>query len=67
MFIFPNLFKLKKGNEMKHIKPVSAKTKALDWGLNSGLGGIAVIIQALVTLLTAIGSIKGTGTNSTSS
>ncbi|MGC9054205.1 MAG: hypothetical protein ACP5KS_10005 [Candidatus Hydrogenedens sp.] len=50
---------------MKHIKPISARTKALDWGLNSGLGGIMVIIQAIISLLNAIGSIKGTGSETT--
>jgi len=52
---------------MKHIKPISATTKALDWGLNTGLGGIMVIIQAIVALLNAIGVIKGTGSEQTSS
>ncbi len=49
---------------MRHIKPISADVKALDWGLNSGLGSITVIIQAIIALLNAIGLLKGTNTES---
>jgi len=52
---------------MRHIKPISATTKDLDWGLNTGLSGITTIIQAIVALLNAIGLIKGTGSEQTSS
>lgn len=50
---------------MRHIKPISADVKALDWGLNSGLSGITVIIQSIVALLNAIGLLKGTNPEST--
>ncbi len=45
---------------MKHIKPISADVKELDWGLNTGLGGIVVIIQAIITVLNSIAQLKGT-------
>lgn len=50
---------------MKHVKPISAQSKELDWGLNTGLGSITVIIQAIIALINAIGQIKGTNTEST--
>jgi uncharacterized membrane protein len=50
---------------MKHIRPISGTIKALDWGLNSNLGGITAIIQAIISLLNAIGLIKDTGSDST--
>jgi hypothetical protein len=50
---------------MKHVKPISGSVKDLDWGLDSGLSGITVIIQAIVSLLNAIGLLKGTAETTT--
>ena len=57
----------KKGITMKHVKPISGNVKELDWGLDSGFGGITTLIQAIISLLNAIGLIKGTtgSTNNT--
>lgn len=48
---------------MKHIRLISAQIKELDWGLNSGLAGFNNLINALISLLNAIGLLKGTGSN----
>ncbi|HOV32497.1 MAG TPA: hypothetical protein PLX23_03940 [Candidatus Hydrogenedens sp.] len=52
---------------MKHVKPISGTVKDLDWGLDSGTSGIIILIQAVVSLLNAIGLLKGTteSTNNT--
>jgi len=50
---------------MKHVKPISGSVKDLDWGLDSGLSGLTVIIQAIVSLLNAIGLPKGTAETTT--
>ncbi|HOK09503.1 MAG TPA: hypothetical protein PLT82_08785 [Candidatus Hydrogenedens sp.] len=52
---------------MKHTKALSFPRRGLDWGLTPGIGGIVMIIQAIVSLLTAIGAVKGGGTPATES
>ncbi len=43
---------------MKHIKLLTANSKELDWGLNTGANAIVGFIQAIITFITAIFSIK---------
>lgn len=50
---------------MKHIKPLTANSKALDWGLNTGVGAITALIQALISFITSLLNLKNPSTSQT--